>query len=147
MADPTDAKGFEEALLRANATPDNIAVELADVLRDLMRAVAANDSGGGVYRAATRMSRAMELIEHCPERLSWSRLLKDAVEDIRDAGRIDELDEPVIWAARAGLRYLVEQSCDDNAARGRASQRETAFLDEIAAIERRRDAVIRRRRR
>ena len=147
MADPTDVEDFGEALLRANATPETIAFEIADVLRDLLRASAAEDPWTGPYRAAMRMDRALELIERCPEPLSWSRLFKEAVENIRDTGRAGELEEPIIQAARAGLRYLVEQSCDDNAARGRASQRRAAFLHEIAAIEQRRDAVIRRRQR
>jgi len=56
---------FRDRFLEANANAKHIAFRFAEVLRNLMRAVAANDPSRALYVAAQDMKLVVELIERC----------------------------------------------------------------------------------
>jgi hypothetical protein len=126
-----DPAEFREAFLVANANEDFIVGQLASVIRDLMRAVSSDDSSGGVYSAAKAMKFIGDLLARCQEQPSWYRLLSAAVEDIKANIPDDPDDRKFIDAATRGIKYFVEASATDNAAKGRASRRHQEFRDAI----------------
>jgi hypothetical protein len=126
-----DNDDFREAFLRANAREDFIVAQLADMLRDLMRAVSSDDVSGKAWSAGEQMTFVCKLIARSETPLSWHRLMSDAVRSITDNIPEDPDDQKLISAAKRGMKYLVECSATDNAARGRASKRRTEFEDAI----------------
>lgn len=115
---------FCEDFLRANANPEYIGTRFAAVLRSLMRGVGSLDPSGPVSNAAQEMRVVVELIERCPEPISFHRIFSEAVSDVREnLWTLGESDQRMVHAALDGLMYLTECSCHDNAARGRASKR------------------------
>jgi hypothetical protein len=124
-----------EEFLKANANPNFIAAQFADVVRDLMRAIAAGDPSHGLYHVSQRMNLVIDLWKRCPEELSAETLLYSSLRDILGSGADGPVDEATTQAARSGLKYLIEKSCHDQAARGRASRRETEFLRDVEFIE------------
>ena len=138
MSDWDNPSDYGEQFLRANANPDYIAAQFADVLRDMMRAFAADDPTAGVSRASSHLSMMFQLIARAPDPINAYSVCQIAVEDLRE-NRPTEYGREDPWsvAARSGLKMLVEQSCFDNAARGRTSKRQEAFARDIGAIGRR----------
>lgn len=126
-----DGEDFREAFLQANARPDFIASEFADVVRCLMRAVSADDGRGSVYQASEKMKFIADLMQRCPEPVSWYGMFFAAVEEIQNRIPDDRDDHPYILAAKCGTKYLVELTATDNAARGRCRQRLEEFRDAI----------------
>jgi hypothetical protein len=122
---------FRDGMLKIRAKPDSIAQELSDVLRSLMRAVAADDPSSGTTAAAKRMEYIDRLLEHCDEPLNWHWLFAEAVRNLQSALPDDPHDKRYVTAAQRGMKYLAESSADDPAARGRASQRLSEFLQAI----------------
>ena len=66
-------------------------------------------------------------------------LIQKAIGNLVVGEQRDPVDEATVYAAQMGLRYLVEKSCDDNAARGRASRREEEFRSAVGRIDEARD--------
>jgi len=146
MSDERFGKDFHEQFLEANANQQFITAELADVLRNLMRAVASNGPSAALYNASQQLEFALQLIKRCKEPLRLYDLLADAVEDVSDVASYNEVDEARLDAARSGLRYLVESSCEDRAARGRIAQRLRAFERDITWIDEALEAYRKKRR-
>jgi hypothetical protein len=69
-----------------------------------------------------------DLLQRAEQQISWHQLFKRAIENIREAIPADEDDKRFVRAAECGIRYLVESSATDNAARGRASSRLNSFI-------------------
>jgi len=126
-----DDEDFGEAFLKANARPEFIASELADVIRYLMRAVSADDVSGPIYQASEKMNFVADLLQRCPDPVSWYGMFSDAVEEIQNCIPDDPDDRRYVYAAKRGTKYLVELSATDNAARGRAARRLDEFRDAI----------------
>lgn len=127
----------EETFLKGNANPDFIGAKFAELIRDLMRAVASNSPSSEAYRAAKQMDYIAELLAHAQERLSFQFLFEKALGEFETPnGNRPELpiDEATLNAARRGIKYLVERSCTDSAANARASRRQHEFLSAIEAI-------------
>ena len=127
----SDASEFREAFLKANANEDFIVGQLADLIRHLLRAVSSDNSSSAAHSAAETMKFVGELAARCPEPLSWYRLLSAAVDEIKNNIPDDPHDRKFLDAATRGIKYFVESSATDNAARGRASRRHREFLDAI----------------
>lgn len=121
----------EERYLRLNANLDYMAGRLADCLRHCMRAVAAatGDSALARQRAIADFVLLVQLMERS-EGVRMGDIFEAAIKEFRE---VDDDNFATVRAARSGLQFLVELSCSDGFARGRASQRERDFL---AAIER-----------
>lgn len=130
-----DGEDFREAFLQANARPEFIASEFADVLRDLMRAVSADSVGSPLSQASERMGLIADLLERCPDPISWYALFFDAVERIQDRIPDDPDDRRYIQTAKRGMKYLIETSATDNAAQGRAARRLDEFRTSIRLAE------------
>lgn len=138
MSDWDNPSEYGERFLQANANPDYIAAQFADVLRDMMRAFAADDPAVAAHRASSHLSMMMQLVQRASDPINAYSLCLKAAEDLNE-NRSDDprREDPWAVAARSGLKMLVEQSCFDNAARGRASKRQDAFARDIGAIGRR----------
>jgi len=48
---------------------------------------------------------------------------------------VSDVERATIEAAKSGVKFLVERSCDDNAARGRSSRRLREFLDDVRYLD------------
>ena len=81
------------------------------------------------------MSFVAELLAKTDEKFSFYDLFRKALEEFRDETDWGTAEHAKVGAARRGMKYLVERSCSDNAARGRASRREREFLSAIKAID------------
>jgi hypothetical protein len=122
---------FHERVLRANADPDIIASRFAEVIRYLMRAAAATDPWRPLYSAGEEMKLVIELLARCETPISWTSLFTKAIESIEGLLPEDPGYKQYIQAAKDGIKYLVESSATDNAARGRASRRLREFIETI----------------
>jgi len=123
-----EKEAFSEAFLSANATPEFIAYEFAEVIRNLVRAFAADDPSRPIYNASEKMDLVNELLLRCKEHVSWYSLFADAIANIHSHIPNGPIKDGCDSAARAGTKYLVEASADDDAAAGRSSQRRRQFL-------------------
>lgn len=126
---------FNEAFLRANANLDFIGTQFAGVLRNLMRAVSSTDPTDGAYSAAKQMDFVVDLLSRCEEKFGFYHLFLKALEEFRDDTEWGTVEHSTVHAAQRGIKYLVERSCSDNAARGRTSKRRDEFLSAIKTIE------------
>jgi hypothetical protein len=141
------ADDFHEAFLKANANLDFIASQFADVLRNLMRALAAHDPSAATYRAAEQMNFVVQLLSRTDEKFGFFALFGRTVEFMNDKRETPDVEGAIIEAAKSGVRFLVERSCDDNAATARSSRRRDEFLNAVRYIdEAREDARARRKR-
>lgn len=127
---------FSEQFLKANANPEFITHRFADVVRDLMRCVAADEPSRPLYSAAEGMKFVMELLKRCENPVTWYSIFTSAVASIHQMLPEDGDDRLYLRAARDGLKYLVESSATDNAARGRASRRLSEFISMIESSRR-----------
>ncbi len=126
---------FHEAFLKSNANLEFISLQFADVIRDLMRAAVASDGGAAaVSRAARQMKFVVDLLSQTEEKFGFHHIFQRAISDIN----IDAFNHPerdALIAAQDAVKYLVESSCHDAAARGRASRRLAEFYRAIPMIE------------
>ncbi len=127
---------FRESFLQANANLDFISLQFADVVRNLMRATAAGDPTSAIYKAAEKMNFVADLLSRTEEKFGFFHVFEKAIADLRndDEGE-GNIETAIVSAAKDGIKFLVERSCDDNAARGRASRRRQEFLSAIRWIE------------
>ena len=134
----SDDEDFGEQFLQANANVDCMAHKLADCLRNCMRAVATNDPSSAAFNATQEFDLFLKLLVRS-EGVRLGILFDKAIEAIRpvqpdftsELSAYDEYAQSIMQAAQDGIRYLVENSCGDNAARGRTSQRKSDFLSAI----------------
>jgi len=139
-----ESDSWEVRLLKANATEDYMAEVLADCIRNCMRGVASGDSSSAVFRASQDFAKLIKLIKYTETRVSVMQLFADAIDEIRpncmeDIGNKDTfferyVDISIFSAASSGIQYIVERSCADNAAKGRASRRKSEFLGSLRHI-------------
>ncbi|HEY4249967.1 MAG TPA: hypothetical protein VGM87_02140 [Roseomonas sp.] len=124
---------FGERFIELNANVEFMSDHLADFLRNCMRAAAATDPSAAVGRATQEFAFLLRLLAKA-QSPNLHDLVSRAVKDLTVQERGDVFTEAVIRSAEKGVRFLVESSCIDNAARGRASRREQEFLDAIERI-------------
>lgn len=129
--DDFDAKAFGDAFLQANARPEFIAAQFAEVIRYLIRAIAAGDSSGALYSASEKMKYVQDLILKCPDRLSWYAIFSDAISQLKDVLPDDQDERRYVDAARRGSKYLVELTSTDGFGSARASKALDAFQQAI----------------
>lgn len=129
--DESERKAHYEAFLAENASEEVIVEELANVLRELMRAVSSDGYSSGAGSAAKGMKLVGDLLAHSKEPLSWHRLLLFAVDSIKEKLPDNPYDRKFIDAAMRGIKYVAESSATDNAAKGRASKRRGEFEQAI----------------
>jgi hypothetical protein len=123
-----DKEAFSEAFLSANARPEFIAYEFADVIRNLVRAFAGDDPSRPIYIASQKMDLVNDLLLRCKDHVSWYSLFADAIANIHSHLSKGPIKDGCDSAARAGTKYLVEASADDDAAAARSSRRRQEFL-------------------
>lgn len=130
---------FMQAFREANANPEFIARHFADVLRDLMRAVAVKDAtlGGQTYKAAQAWEEMEQLLALADPKIDMRTIFDLAVDDIRAGLAVAENDERGqlrLDVARAATQFLIEKSCADNAATARASGRWDRLLHSLSLL-------------
>jgi len=118
---------YREQFLQANARSEYITAEVTEVIRNLLRAVAADDPSSATWKAAEQMDTVVELIKRYDQPLNFYGIMLAAVKDFQENLPEQEWDRDYVRAAQQGIKYLTEISATDNAARGRASKR----LDEF----------------
>ena len=134
MTDETES--FHDSFVRLNANLEFISGQFADVVRNLMRASVASDPSAAIYRAAEGMNSVAELLSKTEEKFGFHALFSKAIEHLHDEDEPERgVERAIVHAAQSRVKYLVERSCDDNAARGRTSRREQEFLSAIRWIE------------
>jgi len=136
--DAKTRKAFVEAFLAANANTNFIAHHAAEVLRNLVRAWASGSNSGGVYNAAEEMKLVSELWERCQDKPTFHQLFRRIIEIVSEDepdGFKHPVEDAILRAAQAGAKFMVERSCDDGAAKARASRREGEFLSAIDYID------------
>ena len=141
-----DGDNFPDQFTRANANLDFIAAQFADVLRNLMRAASSDDPSDGAFRASQQMDFVVELLSKTTEKFGFYHLFMKSIEEFKDDTEWASVEHTEIAAARRGMKYLVERSCSDSAARGRASRRRTEFLSAIKHIDEMKDYRLRKSR-
>ncbi|MBI1650125.1 hypothetical protein [Hyphomicrobium sulfonivorans] len=125
---------FGERFLKANANVDYMASVLAQMLRNCMRASASQDPAGQTYEAMQNYMTLQKLVGYS-EGVKAYELFEKAIAELRIDEQNNRVDAAIVHAAKMGLRVLVEKSCYDGAAGGRASRREDEFLNAIERIE------------
>jgi hypothetical protein len=124
----------DDRFLELNANVDYMAGRLADMIRHCMRSIASSD--GGRYQALEALQDFVvlrKLIDYSVD-VSFYEVFEKALADLRVRSD-DVLDEAILDAAKTGLQLLIELSCSDGAARGRASKRRQDFLDALKHID------------
>lgn len=131
---------YRERFLRANANPEYVSSLFANVLRRLMRAVGAQSHWEPARQAAAEIYELIEFMQHAEKPFTLYEVFEKAVEEIREGlPEEDGFRDRYVYAAMAGLMFLVEASAPDNAARGRASKRLQSFISAMeSALDRRR---------
>lgn len=140
----SDDESWEERHLKANANEAYMAGVAAELIRNCMRGVAAQNNANAAYGATKEFVTLVKLIRYLPG-ANLMQIFSDAINEIRpprddDIGNKETFadryyERSIHSAATAGVRFLVEQSCRDNAAKGRSSRRESEFLDALGRIE------------
>jgi hypothetical protein len=129
-----DEGDLGDRFLRLNANVDYMAEELAEILRSCMRSAASGDPTSQTYRAAQTFQTLLKLIKYS-DGVSTYELFEKAIISISVDSERDGVESATIQAAQMGMRYLVEKSCGDGAAGGRASKRQAEFFSAINGIE------------
>ena len=119
--------------MSVNANGPFIASQMADVIRNLMRA--ASSDNGPISKASEQMEFVQDLMARCEDGSTWWRIFSDAIEEIRSNLPDDKFDENYIHAAERGIKYFVESSANDPAAHSRSQKRLSEFKDSIRSIE------------
>lgn len=111
------------------AKKEYILEDFTDVLRDLMRAISAeNNYAGGLNRATYKMNHVNNKLKLCEEPITWHELFSYAVEQLRDLEKLDEYKIMHAFAAQAGMSMLAEMTCSDSATNGRVSKKQDNFV-------------------
>jgi len=145
--------------LKANANKDYMAGVLADCIRNCMRGVGtafSGDPASAANRASEDFAKLIELMKYAGDDVRLRQLFVDAISEIRpirpdgDIGNDEtfarrSFESSKLSAAMSGIQFIVERSCRDNAAKGRASRRESDFLDSLREIDEDREEMIRDR--
>src|ERR1700736_3649657 len=115
------ADDLKEISSKTNADKEFIFRQFAEILRDLIRAVAVRDDPSpAVHRAAGQWNVLAELFSRCKEPISAYDMFLAGVTTMRNAedeqDRDDEVDLSILIAARLGMSLYIESTCVDNAA-------------------------------
>lgn len=142
-----EEESLEVRFLKANANKDYMAGVLADCIRNCMRGVASSsDPTSAGYRATQEFLQLLKLMRFAGDDIRVGQLFADAIDDIRPKRTDDIFNEPehaahryFEWtiddAAMTGMQFVVEKSCHDNAAKGRAGRRKSDFLSSLRQID------------
>ena len=130
---------------RLNANVDYMASQLADMIRSCMRSSASSEGNSRTYQALEKFQLLLKLIGYS-EGIKGYELFEKALEEFKYETD-DEIDRAILRAAKTGMQYLIELSCSDPAAGGRASKRQYAFLDALKCIDHAREHHREKRRR
>lgn len=115
--------------------------QLAEMVRYLLRALASEGGfSDGAERAAEKMTEITRALAHFEERLTWSELFQEAVQNVRPAESWDPLTQAIRSAAHEALGYFAELTATGGYAGARKDKRERQFLEAIERVERTREA-------
>lgn len=107
---------------------------LAETVRCVMRASVSSNPREQSLRALEHYDQLMDLMATVRPPFNPHELFNMVIRRLRVEPLRHPLDEVAVRAAKKGVRYLIERSCRDSAAGGRASVRRTEFLTAIAAL-------------
>ena len=105
----------------------------AEVLRALNRVIAANGwPSSSVASAVMKMNSFTDSLSG--SEATWHDIFETAAKQFKTDER-DDIDIQYERIAKSGLQYLMEKTCDDPAAKGRAAQRLDGMLRDIRNLE------------
>ena len=140
-----DGDSLEVRFLKANANKEYMAGVLADCIRNCMRGVAAGEPSSAAYKASQDFLSLIKLLKYAETGVPLMQLFVDAIDEIRptrtdDIGNAETFAEryfesSILSSAQSGIQFIIERSCHDGAAKGRASRRESDFLSSLRRIE------------
>lgn len=113
---------------------DLVAQELAEVVRNSMRAAASMSPTSPTHQATQHLVNFAERMAKGP-RIEPFRLMSRVVEFLEPDDTMEQRLMGGGEAARAGTQLFLELSASDGFAGGRVSQRERVFMDAIRALE------------
>jgi hypothetical protein len=138
MSEGRDAD-FRTAFLKANANEEFIGGQFADLLRCLIRALAARQSSAvPIGRAVEHFHEILDLLAHADRPIDLRGAVTNAIDEMRRANGHVWRDEDEMNTARSAALFLVEASCWDNAARGRASSRWSDLQSDLRDLDEKR---------
>lgn len=135
-----EGESFSQADLKAHANPEFIASVFADVLRNLMRAVSVRDDAliSQTHKAAVDMMVVDQLLAMADPKIDMRTIFRLAVDDIRAGLVVADDEDDREWAelrlAQVATQYLIEKSCRDRGAKGRAGDRWNRLADRLNAL-------------
>ncbi len=104
------------------------------MIRHCMRSIASSDGGRYQTHEALQDFMALQKLISYSDGVKGYELFDKALAELRPTTE-DDLDRAILSAAKTGVQLIVERSCPDTAARGRASKREDKFLLALERIE------------
>ena len=110
----------------------------AEILRDLMRAVAANDPVVSISSAARMMSQFDAINREKSERVDWHKIFDGAVQLLQPQRPYDEIDHEFLRLSKTTLKYLAELTATDEFSAARISKSRSAVEDEMKFVQQRR---------
>ena len=102
---------------------------LADVIRRIVRASFQN-RGDEAYYATESLGHLIDLMA-AANGVSMREIVQEAITDLHVEPDQSEIDQERLNIASAATQFMIERSCDDNAARARAERRWDNFENEL----------------
>lgn len=116
---------FGRHFLEANANAKYMGVELADLVRRLMRA-SINQDRSQQYEASQALKHLLELAAHA-KGIKLYQIVEQAVDCLSVKVDFNNPDYDRVNFAEDATGYLLEMACNDGFAKGRASKRWDSF--------------------
>lgn len=107
-----------------NDDPDSahIIYYFAEIIRGLLRAIAANDASGAIADTARLMRNLDEVLKQAPEKLTWYKIIEGAVDEFKTPPATEDSLYKYIDLARTSTKYLAELSTADGFSTARISK-------------------------
>jgi hypothetical protein len=132
-----------DAILKANANVEHMSSLLADFVRAIMRSTATNGRSSQAYNAMEALTEFLRHLPHAEDVRTYD-LIEKTIDDLTVEVDENSLDCDRVRAAKMGMRYLIEASCRDGAARGRSAKRMDEFEHAWKMVDELRDYRIKR---
>ncbi len=96
--------------------------QYAEVIRNFLRALAADNPTNSICTAAELISSAQTYLDRLPPDVGWHQILERAIEQLRTPVSANRLDREYLVLARAGLKFMAELTTSDGFSAARTSK-------------------------
>lgn len=112
--------------------------EFTEMLREVLRALAATDNSAALSNASRRLRNLVADSEQLPPELSWYAILDAAIDRLKPAqipfDSPDAYNHEYDGLARYGVKLLAERTTHDGFSAARIAKSNRAMADEIKSI-------------